>query len=65
MMEIFLSLEKYPALCELKSDEAVFHFSSFFLQMPSSSESVLAHIAEYPKIHLRRTIVLVYAQYEL
>jgi hypothetical protein len=54
MMEIFLSLDKYPALCELKllgaslhPDEAVFHFSSLFLWMSTSCESILDHIAEY------------------
>ncbi len=53
-MEIFLSLKKYPALCKLKllgalkhPDEAVFHFSLLFLQMPSSSDSILNHIKEY------------------
>jgi hypothetical protein len=54
MMEFFLSLDKYPALCELKllrasqhPDTAVLHFSSLFLGISSSSESILDNIADY------------------
>ncbi len=55
-MDMFLLLDKYSALCKPKSlgtlehpDEAVFPFGSQILQMSSSSESILDHIADYLK----------------
>ncbi len=55
-MDMFLSLDKYPALCEPKSLRAsshpykvVFPFSSQILQMSSSSDCILDHIADYLK----------------
>ncbi len=56
MIEIFSSLDKYPTLCKPKSlgpsyhpDKVVFPFGSQILQMSSSSESILDHIADYLK----------------
>ncbi len=55
-MEMFSSLDKYPTLCKQKllgpsyhPKEGVFHFGLLFLQMSSSCESILDHIAGYLK----------------
>jgi hypothetical protein len=55
-MEVFLSLNEFPTFSRLKSDrasshpdEGVSHFSPLIVQMSSSSEALLDHIADFLK----------------
>jgi hypothetical protein len=54
MMEMFPSLENFLMLCELEKNllgppdtGCLFHLSLHFLAMPTRSESILDHIADY------------------